>query len=144
MVASLILMLRTAVAFLCIHFQFFTHGKFAFASEKLLRIQKYVLYDYVLASDDFWAIAVTRARKCKQCKRLKKSLLELSTLQNSSLRHVYKFAWADGYEYVEGLDGDEILFKDLVKIKSFPSLVLFPFGPKQLKGAVILDKNYTR
>ena len=142
MAASLILMLRTAVAFLCIHFQFFTHGKFAFASEKLLRIQKYVLYDYVLASDDFWAIAVTRARKCKQCKRLKKSLLELSTLQNSSLRHVYKFAWADGYEYVEGLDGDEILFKDLVKIKSFPSLVLFPFGPKQLKGAVILDKNY--
>ena len=59
-------------------FQFFTNA-FAFASDKLLRIQKYVLYDYVLASDDFWPIAVTR-EKCKQCKRLKKSF-ELSTLK---------------------------------------------------------------
>ncbi len=109
--------------------------------KNLKRLQKFDLYDSVISSDDLWAIGVTKAKKCKLCKKLKKLLLELSTVSTSSLRHVYKFAWADGYEYVEGIDGDEILFKDQLKIKTFPSIVLFPYGPKQLKASIILDKK---
>ena len=67
-----------------------------------------------------------------------------SISSKSSLRHVFKFAWADGYEYVEGVDGDEVLFKDQLNIKSFPSIILYPFGPKQLKASIVLGKNEIR
>ena len=75
-----------------------------------------------------------KSKKCKLCKKLKKLLLELSTVSTSlSLRHVYKFAWADGYEYVEGIDGDEILFKDQLN-KDVSIYCFVSIRPKTIKG----------
>ena len=108
---------------------------------EVVKIKDRVLLDSVLGSDDPWLIGVSSRWKCKKCKRMKK---QLNAIAATSFKDVYRFGHASGNEYIDGEDGDDIQFKSLFKIKSFPKLILFPYGPKQIRAAIVLEDSIVK
>lgn len=108
------------------------------AKPEVLEVRGAVLLKTILPSDDAWVLGVGLGWKCKSCRRIRKFLERLSV---SPLKDAFRFAVGNGKEYVEGLDGDDLMLKDQMGIKAFPGIILFPFGPKQIKAAIILDSN---
>ena len=108
---------------------------------EVVKIKDRVLLDSVLGSDDPWLIGVSSRWKCKKCKRIKK---QLNAIAATSFKDVYRFGHASGNEYIDGEDGDDIQFKSLFKIKSFPKLILFPYGPKQIRAAIVLEDSIVK
>ena len=81
-------------------------------------------------------------RRCRR-RRLRPSVVGWL---NRRCRHHVQAYLAELYDTVtsddvEGLDGDDLMLKDQMGIKAFPGIILFPFGPKQIKAAIVLDSN---
>ena len=110
----------------------------------VLRITGSDLFDRIMPSDEFWVIAVGSSLDGtnRTAQRALESAVEDLAALHPSLP--FRLAIADADEYVEGTDGDDLLFREQhakALASGTPALLLYQFGLKGLGSELPLGPS---